>query len=48
MSCALEDLRLERLIVLYPGTDEYRLAERVLVCPIARIADPVRFERLLR
>ncbi len=48
MHRALADLKLERLVVLYPGLEEYRLAERVLVCPLARVGDPARFERLLR
>jgi len=45
---ALADLELERLVVLYPGAVEYTLAGRVLACPLARLADPARFERLLR
>lgn len=36
---ALEDLRLERIIVVYPGTKRYSIAERVEVVPLAAIAD---------
>ena len=32
---ALEDLKLERIVVVYPGTRRYPLAERVEVVPLA-------------
>ena len=48
MHRALEDLKLDQLIVIYPGAAEYRLAERVRVCPAAWLADPARIQRLLR
>jgi hypothetical protein len=48
MHRALADLKLDRLIVIYPGAIEYPLAPRVLACPVARLADPRRFGRLLR
>ena len=35
----LEDLRLDRLIVIYPGNKAYSLAAKVDVVPAARIAD---------
>lgn len=38
MRIALEDLRLDRLIVIYPGDKPYRLAERVDVVPLAALA----------
>ena len=37
MRIALGDLRLEHLIVLYPGTRRYTLADRVSVVPLAEI-----------
>lgn len=38
MRIAMEDLRLERLTVFYPGDLRYELAERVTVVPLAEIA----------
>jgi predicted AAA+ superfamily ATPase len=38
MRIALEDLKLEQLVVLYPGPKEYALGERVRVVPLARVA----------
>jgi len=38
MRIALEDLRLERLTVLYPGTQSYELAEKVQVVPLSTLA----------
>jgi len=38
MRIALGDLRLEHLIVLYPGTRRYALADRVTVVPLAEFA----------
>ncbi len=38
MRIALEDLKLEQLVVLYPGPKEYALAERVRVVPLAKVA----------
>jgi uncharacterized protein len=38
MRAALHDLRLEQLIVLYPGETSYSLAERVTVLPLATVA----------
>ncbi len=37
MRTALEDLQLDRLVVVYPGTKRYALAERVEVVPFAEI-----------
>jgi len=31
---ALEDLKLDQLIVLYPGTQEYHLGEKIRVVPL--------------
>jgi predicted AAA+ superfamily ATPase len=39
MRIALEDLKLEQLVVLYPGPKEYSLAERVRVVPLAKLAE---------
>lgn len=39
MRIALEDLKLEQLVVLYPGPKEYALAERVRVVPLAKAAE---------
>jgi len=38
MHIALEDLALDHLVVIYPGTRAYSLAERVRVVPLARLA----------
>lgn len=42
MRIALEDLKLERLAVLYPGSRRYALSERVAVVPIAAVAEGMR------
>jgi len=39
MRIALEDLRLERLVVLYPGNRRYPLAERVEAVPVSSLAE---------
>lgn len=39
MRIALDDLRLEKLTVLYPGDREYDLGDRVRVVPLERLAD---------
>lgn len=38
MRVALEDLKLEQLTVLYPGTQPYALSDRVAVVPLAALA----------
>jgi len=38
MRIALEDLKLEQLVVLYPGPKEYRLADLVRVVPLTKVA----------
>jgi len=38
MKVAMDDLRLDRLIVLYPGEKAYPLAERIEVTPVARLS----------
>ncbi len=43
MRAALEDLKLDRLIVLYPGDKAYSLLERVDVVPLIHLAEPDRF-----
>jgi hypothetical protein len=37
MQIALRDLKLDRLIVVYPGERRYRLAERVEVVPLTEL-----------
>ena len=39
MRIALEDLELDRLIVIYPGDKEYRLARNVDVLPLAAVCE---------
>lgn len=39
MRIALEDLKLERIAVVYPGTKRYPLAERVEAVPLEALAD---------
>lgn len=39
MRTALEDLGLERLTVLYPGSERYELDRRVRVLPLAELAE---------
>lgn len=38
MRIALEDLALDRLLVIYPGTKSYPLSDRVMAAPIQKIA----------
>jgi hypothetical protein len=38
MRIAISDLRLEQLVVLYPGGREYELAENVRVIPLSSLA----------
>jgi hypothetical protein len=42
MKIALRDLRLERIAVLYPGAQRYRLSERVEAVPFAALAEGFR------
>lgn len=39
---ALEDLQLERVAVVYPGTRRYALADRVEAVPLSALAEPGR------
>lgn len=39
MCIALHDLRLDALVVLYPGTTSYPLADRVRAVPLTALAD---------
>ena len=39
MRIALEDLKLEQLVVLYPGPKEYALAERIRVVPLVKAVE---------
>jgi hypothetical protein len=39
MRIALQDLQLDRLVVLYPGPHPYQLGERISVLPLASLAD---------
>jgi uncharacterized protein len=40
MRIALDDLKLERLLIVYPGELRYRLAERVEVVPLSELVGP--------
>jgi len=40
MGVALDDLGLERIAVVYPGTKRYRIAEHIEVVPLAALAEP--------
>ena len=42
MHVALEDLQLDHLWVVYPGTRSYDLGERVSVVPLSTVVDRVR------
>lgn len=42
MRVALEDLGLERLYVVYPGTETYALDPRILVVPASQIRAALR------
>jgi hypothetical protein len=39
MRIALEDLKLDQLVVLYPGKVSYALAERVRVLPLSVLGE---------
>jgi uncharacterized protein len=40
MRIALDDLKLDRLVVVYPGDRRYLLGDRVEVIPLTELADP--------
>jgi predicted AAA+ superfamily ATPase len=40
MRIALDDLKLDRLVVVYPGDRRYPLGDRVEVIPLTELADP--------
>jgi hypothetical protein len=41
MKIAMEDLRLEQVVVLYPGTRRYDIADKIAAVPLASVAgDP--------
>jgi hypothetical protein len=42
MHIALADLGLEQLWVVYPGDEEYELAERISALPLRRIPELAR------
>lgn len=50
MRAALHDLRLDQLVVLYPGKISYSLGDRVSVCPLEAVAEGTAglFPRLAR
>jgi len=39
MRVAMEDLKLRKLLVAYPGTREYPLGENVRALPLARVCE---------
>jgi hypothetical protein len=47
MRTALHDLQLDWLIVFYPGDKAYLLADRILVVPLAHLADPLKIPDIL-
>jgi len=47
MKIAMEDLRLDRLIVFYPGEKSYILADKIEVIPLNRLADKEHIEGLM-
>jgi hypothetical protein len=47
MRTALEDLRLDFLLVVYPGTQRYPLAAQVEVVPLSMLAHPVSVSEIL-
>ncbi len=44
MRAALQDLELDRLFVIYPGSLAYPLADRVTALPLASLASPSAFD----
>jgi predicted AAA+ superfamily ATPase len=42
MATAREDLKLEQIAVVYPGTKRYSLGERVTAIPLEAVADGMR------
>jgi hypothetical protein len=40
MRIALDDLKLDRLVVVYPGDHRYSLGDRVEVIPLIEFANP--------
>ncbi|MBK5102193.1 MAG: DUF4143 domain-containing protein, partial [Desulfobacteraceae bacterium] len=44
MKTAVEDLKLERLWVVYPGKAAYRLTEKIQVIPLADVHDTWNYE----
>jgi hypothetical protein len=40
MRIALDDLKLDRIVVVYPGERRYVLTDRVDVIPLIELADP--------
>ena len=45
MKIALQDLELDRLVVLYPGLHPYPLAEKIRVVPLAGLADETMIQQ---
>jgi hypothetical protein len=41
MHIAIEDLRLDRLFVVYPGDRRYSLTDKIEAVPLARLEDVV-------
>jgi hypothetical protein len=39
MKISMEDLKLNRLLVIYPGSQSYRLAQNIEVVPLQEIAN---------
>lgn len=48
MRTAMTDLRLNRLIVIYPGGVAYPLADKIEVAPLSRLAEPNGIDSLIK
>ncbi len=42
MHVALQDLRLDHLWIVYPGSDRYSLHERIAASPLEAVRDPIK------
>ncbi len=47
MRITTQDLGLERITILYPGSAIYRLSDKVAVMPLSRLAEPSAKDELV-
>jgi predicted AAA+ superfamily ATPase len=47
MTIALEDLKLDHLVVIYPGKDNYSLSEKIIVCGLERVASGDEIKQII-